>query len=130
MGTHQKSNPKNFEKTKGTDGQSSKRRVKNSIQFLNVGDYYRGTVKILRKVKPGPIILSIFDGTGTIDAVIHDRIFNKNNVLDVAPKTYNFGNLQIKDSRKKSIPTKTEKKVHSLTEEEIKVDHIVKVFGN
>ncbi len=137
---------------------SGNRRVKNAIIELGVGDYFRGTVKILRKAKPGPLILSVFDGTGTINAIAHDRIFedahplpdkenegNKGNI-------YNLGNVIIKDNRKKNqkksnssnnIDTKTStttgsttdentdttSKTRLLTPDDMNVDDVVKIFG-
>ncbi|MHA1675275.1 MAG: hypothetical protein ACTSYI_16815, partial [Promethearchaeota archaeon] len=140
------------------DSESGSRRVKTTINELETGDYFRGTVKILRKAKPGPLILSVFDGTGTITAVAHDRIFE--DALPLPDKenegnkgnTYNLGNVIIKDNRKinqaksnhpTSINTKpsttasttidedtdSTSKARLLTPDDLNVDDIVKIFG-
>lgn len=112
-----------------SDSGSKKRRVKRAINTLEMGDYFKGNVKILRKVKPGPLILSVFDGTGTIDAVAHDSIFENLDIENNQTKTYNFGNVQIKDSRKSSETNKKTQKNPALSIDQINVDDIVKIFG-
>ncbi|MCF2138447.1 MAG: hypothetical protein K9W44_00160 [Candidatus Lokiarchaeota archaeon] len=147
---------KEFKDILSKSSSESKRRVKRAINLLEYGDYYRGTVKIIRKVKPGPIILTIFDGTGTIEAVAHTRIFQQNSseseklneISEKGSKIYSFGNLQIKDSRSKSksssnssstkdeIQSNLNSNINSkednsrpLSEDEVLEDSIVKIFG-
>ncbi len=114
-----------------SNSSGSGRRVKNTIQTLKSGDYYKGPVKILRKVKPGPLILSISDGTGNIDAIARDRIFqhSKSKSYDKNTKTYSVGNIQIKDSRKKKNKKKKKDLNRKLQIDEIEVDDVVKIFG-
>jgi hypothetical protein len=46
--------------------------TKNKISELVASDFYDGIVKITRKAKPGPVIFSVTDGYGMVDAVIKD----------------------------------------------------------
>lgn len=112
-----------------TSSSPNKRRVKRNINELVAGDYFKGNVKILRKVKPGPLILSVFDGTGTIDAIAHDRIFEQIEDLSDKPSVYNFGNVQIKDNRKKTSSPEDSSSNRNLSIAEINVDNVVKIFG-
>ncbi len=103
---------------------------KRNIHELEEGDYYRGTVKVLRRVKPGPLILSVFDGSGTIDAIGHDNLFKglvsqKNGV-----KEYNFGNVQIKDKRNKKSGSGQKSDNPITKESDIRVDDIVEIRGS
>ncbi|MHA1521424.1 MAG: DHH family phosphoesterase [Promethearchaeota archaeon] len=125
-------------------------RVKKTINELEAGDYFRGTVKILRKAKPGPLILSVFDGTGTITAVAHDRIFEDIMPLPDKENVYNLGNVIIKDNRNKNQKKKSSStnkdsnstsgspsgtnadatdKAQLLTPDDLNVDDTVKIFG-
>ena len=45
------------------DSNSYKNKDKSIISELSDGDYFNGTVKILRHAVPGPVILSVTDGT-------------------------------------------------------------------
>ena len=66
------------------------------IEKLKDGQYYKGTVKILRKTKPGPVIFLVSDGTGSIDAVIKDAKFEENDVVKIKGKvSERAGKLQI-----------------------------------
>lgn len=155
MTSHRRKSEKEFAEILSSTGSSGKRRVKRAINQLEFGDYYRGTVKIIRKVKPGPIILTVFDGTGTIEAVAHTRIFQNREVESTkGTTTYSFGNLQIKDSRTKvkakaktqtqasstpssnssaasseTTPRESESENRPLTEEEVVEEAIVNIFG-
>jgi archaea-specific RecJ-like exonuclease len=51
------------------------------LHLLNDGDYFKGTVKILRKAKPGPVVFSVTDGTKIVDAVTKDSDFNSDEVV-------------------------------------------------
>ncbi len=67
-----------------------------SIPLLKAGDYFEGTVKILRKVKPGPTILVVTDSQGAIDAVAKDCIFEVDDVVELkGPVSERAGRLQI-----------------------------------
>lgn len=50
---------------------------------LSKGDSFEGTVKIVRKAQPGPVILSITDGSKTMDAVCSDTSFGMDDVVDI-----------------------------------------------
>lgn len=66
------------------------------IQNLKDKDNYSGTVKILRKAKPGPVIFLVSDGTGSVDAVIKDSKFEEENVVYIEGKvSERAGKLQI-----------------------------------
>ncbi|RLI62841.1 MAG: hypothetical protein DRO88_11370 [Promethearchaeia archaeon] len=138
MTSNRRKPEKEFAEILSNPSSSGKRRVKRAINQLEFGDYYRGTVKIIRKVKPGPIILTIFDGTGTIEAVAHTRIFQNREIESTkGTTTYSFGNLQIKDSRTKSkaisyssdTSYSPESENCPLAEEEVVEDAIVNIFG-
>lgn len=66
------------------------------IKDLKDKDFYRGTVKILRKAKPGPVIFLVSDGTGSVDAVIKDSDFEENDVVFIKGKvSERAGKLQV-----------------------------------
>jgi len=75
-----------------------------NIINLQSGDKYFGDVKILKKTIPGPIIFSISDGYGVMDAVIKDSNFNVDDVVKISGKvSERAGKLQIElESIKKS----------------------------
>jgi archaea-specific RecJ-like exonuclease len=54
-----------------------------SISNLTAGDEFNGVVKITRKVKPGPVIFVITDGTKSMDAVIKDSVFEVDDVVNL-----------------------------------------------
>ncbi len=119
----------NFKKILKTEDNSSHKIAKKNIQDLQPGDFYKGIVKILRKVKPGPLILSVYDGSGTIDAIGRDSLFDQPSADKHGIKTYNLGNIQIKDSRKKTNSPQNSEKVETLTENDILVDDVVEISG-
>lgn len=57
-----------------------------NIIELKPGDRYSGCVKILKKSIPGPVIFSISDGYGIIDAVIKESEFNVNDIVKISGK--------------------------------------------
>jgi RecJ-like exonuclease len=59
------------------------RRTVASIIDLKDGDYYTGTVKILRKAQPGPVIFTVSDGYGVGDAVTKDSEFLVDDIVDL-----------------------------------------------
>jgi len=60
------------------------------------GDYFEGTVKIMRKVKPGPVIFLVSDGIKSVDAVIKDSSFEENDVVAIkGAVSERAGKLQI-----------------------------------
>ncbi|MFT4303617.1 MAG: OB-fold nucleic acid binding domain-containing protein [Candidatus Woesearchaeota archaeon] len=66
------------------------------ISELKDRDRFNGDVKILRKAKPGPVIFSVSDATGTIDAVIKDSKFETNDIVRISGKvSERAGRLQI-----------------------------------
>lgn len=50
---------------------------------LKPGDDYLGDVKIMRKAQPGPVIFSVSDGYGSVDAVIKDSDFQVDDVVEI-----------------------------------------------
>lgn len=128
MPSQRKSNQPNIRKILN-DSKNPSGKTKKNINQLELGDYYRGIVKILRKVKPGPLILNVFDGSGTIDAIGRDSLFNTPNPSQGGSLTYNFGNIQIKDSRKKHSQSAKTVEEAPLTEEDIQVDGIFEISG-
>jgi archaea-specific RecJ-like exonuclease len=103
--------------------------TRKTVNQLIAGDYFKGAVLVQRKVKPGPLILTIYDGTSAIDAIGHDRIFSDNVIIKDGATNYNFGNLQIKDSRKKNKPSKDQINIPNLKIDEIEVGNIVFITG-
>ena len=66
------------------------------INEIKAGDTYQGIVKIVRKAKPGPVILEITDGTGFIDAVTKECQFNSEDIVEISgPVSERAGKLQL-----------------------------------
>ena len=66
--------------------------------FLNAkaGTYFRGTVKIVRKAKPGPVVFSVSDGYLQMDAVTPDSAYEVNDVVELRGKiNERAGKMQI-----------------------------------
>jgi len=59
------------------------RTIKN-ISTLKSGDKFTGTVKIMRRVQPGPIIFTVSDGYSMADAVIKDSDFNVGDIIEIS----------------------------------------------
>ncbi len=69
---------------------------KKHISNLKDKDIFAGTVKILRKAKPGPVIFLVSDGTGSIDAVTKDSKYEEEDVVFIkGPVSERAGKLQI-----------------------------------
>lgn len=63
---------------------------------LKNGDDYRGNVKIMKRAQPGPVIFSVSDGYGNIEAVIKDSNFNTDDIVEIMGKVNEHaGKLQI-----------------------------------
>lgn len=63
---------------------------------LKSGDNYLGDVKIMRKAQPGPVIFSVSDGYGSVDAVIKDSNFDVDDVVEITGQVNErAGKLQI-----------------------------------
>ena len=66
-----------------------------NLKQIKPGDYFQGTVKILRKVKPGPTILLVTDGTKSIDAILKSETkFNVDDTVEIKGKVSEFGGKQ------------------------------------
>ncbi len=63
---------------------SFKKEGKSSIIELNDGDYFSGTVKIMRRTQPGPVIFVVSDGYGCIDAVIKESNFKAGDIVEIS----------------------------------------------
>jgi len=59
------------------------RTIKN-IAFLKNGEKFLEHVKIMRKAQPGPVIFTISNGYGMVDAVIKDSSFNVDDVVEIS----------------------------------------------
>jgi RecJ-like exonuclease len=59
------------------------RTIKN-ITTLKGGERFSGAVKIMRKAQPGPVIFTVSDGYGMVDAVIKDSGFDVDDVVDIS----------------------------------------------
>ena len=67
-----------------------------SLAQAKDGVFFKGTVKIMRKAKPGPVIFIVSDGTGNIDAVIKDSTYEVDQVVTMeGPVSERAGKLQI-----------------------------------
>lgn len=55
-----------------------------NIIDLKGGDHYTGSVKIMRKTQPGPVIFTVSDGYGNIDAVVKDSNFKLDDVIEIS----------------------------------------------
>lgn len=72
------------------------RRTVGSIIDLKDGDFFQGTVKIMRKSMPGPVIFVISDGYGSVDAVIKESDFDVDDVVELSGKVNErAGKLQV-----------------------------------
>lgn len=85
---------------------------KSNIKDLVPGDYFEGTVKIMRKAKPGPVIFLVSDGIKSIDAVTKDSSFEENAVVNLrGAVSERAGRLQIE--------------IDSMTESEKDFDKVI-----
>ncbi len=67
-----------------------------NIIDLRDGDHYTGSVKIMRKTQPGPIIFTVSDGYGNVDAVVKDSNFDVDDVVEISGSVNErAGKLQI-----------------------------------
>ncbi|MCF7871564.1 hypothetical protein K9L97_00870 [Candidatus Woesearchaeota archaeon] len=108
-------NKKNANNSKNNEKKDSKAEV---FQ-LTEGDYFKGIVKITRKVVPGPVIFVVTDGTGMIDAKIKDSDFEENDVVYIEGKvSERAGKLQIDIDKIK----KEEKDFDSILDEKANPD--------
>ncbi len=80
------------------------RKTTKDIVALKDGDFYSGNVEITRKTQPGPVILSVSDGYGNVDAVIKDCDFKVGDTVSISGAVNErAGKLQIElDNIKKS----------------------------
>ena len=69
---------------------------KDKISDLQSLDFYDGIVKITRKAKPGPVIFTVTDGYGAVDAVIKDSEHEADDVVHITGDVLErAGRLQI-----------------------------------
>jgi len=104
-----KSFNKNFKKSFKSDRFEPRRefgfkhheaRVVGTIIDLKDRDYYKGNVKIMRKTQPGPVIFTISDGYGSVDAVIKDSDFDVDDVVEISGEVNErAGKLQVEIDR-------------------------------
>ena len=89
-----------FEQRREFGFKRSEGRTVGTIIDLKDGDYYNGNVKIMRKTQPGPVIFTISDGYGSVDAVIKDSDFNVDDVVEIAGAVNErAGKLQVEIDR-------------------------------
>jgi RecJ-like exonuclease len=134
------------ERNASRDSHQNGTQNRRSLKDLSSGDYFEGTVKILRVAKPGPLILNIYDGTKIMEAVIRDSVLaemrskrlpkgNEITLGNITVRNPTAGNLIIKDSSKKQ--REQEKKPaaensappqsHTLKETDLKVGKIIEL---
>ena len=53
------------------------------IDDVNPGGVFEGTVLVQKVRRPGPIVLSVFDGARTMDAVTRDHEFSQGDVIEM-----------------------------------------------
>jgi RecJ-like exonuclease len=89
-----------FEQRREFGFKRQERRIVGTIIDLKDRDYYKGNVKIMRKTQPGPVIFTISDGYGSVDAVIKDSEFNVDDVVEVSGEVNErAGKLQVEIDR-------------------------------
>ena len=75
---------RNYDTRKNDDRHSDRTSiVRDKISEVKDSESYDGIVKILRKAKPGPVIFSVTDGHGTVDAVIKDSEYETGDVVHI-----------------------------------------------
>jgi len=75
-------------------------RTVGTILDLMDGDYFEGTVKIIGKAQPGPVIFTVSDGYGVGDAVIKDSKLEEGTVVELEGfVNQRAGKLQIEISK-------------------------------
>ncbi len=77
--------------------------MKSKISELKSGDGFAGTVKVIRKLKPGPTILAVTDGMSTIDAVSKESVFGEGDIIDLEGVAFTRNNrlqLEIVNAKK------------------------------
>jgi RecJ-like exonuclease len=99
-----------------------------NLHDLKPGHYFSGIVKVLRVAKPGPVILSVYDGTGLMDAVIRDSVFQETRSFQ-PKRNIPSGNVIIKDSTKKNKNKDSEDTSSPIREKDIKVGKVFEIRG-
>ena len=74
----------NFEKRGNWKSASMPNRAVANIVELKDRDYYSGTVKIMKKSQPGPVIFVVSDGYGSVDAMIKDSDYEVGDVIEIS----------------------------------------------
>ena len=70
--------------------------LSSGIINLRDGSSYSGSVKIMRKTQPGPVIFTVSDGYGNIDAVIKDSEYEVGDVVEICGRiNERAGRLQL-----------------------------------
>ncbi len=96
---------------------NSSKNKKDKISQIESGDYFEGTVKIMRKAKPGPVIFLVSDGLKSVDAVIKDSSFEEGDVVELrGAVSERAGRLQIE--------------IDSITKSEKDFDSIINQISN
>jgi len=76
--------------------QRAPRNIVESVITLKGGDYFTGNVKIMHKAQPGPVIFTVSDGYGSVDAVIKESDFKVGDIVKLEGKVNaRAGKLQI-----------------------------------
>ncbi len=88
-------------------------RSKDKINELDDGVFFKGTVKVMRRTQPGPVILIVSDGFSSIEAVTKQCDFDAGDVIDLEGRAESrAGKLQIEIKR----INKSEKDFDSIIE--------------
>lgn len=91
-----KFNNRKFERGSFNKFDRPPRNVVETIINLKDGDYFSGNVKIMHRAQPGPVIFTVSDGYGSVDAVIKDSDLEVGTVIKLSGKVNaRAGKLQI-----------------------------------
>lgn len=85
---------------KGGGGFRKPSRTIGTIIDLKDGDYFQGFVKIMGRAVPGPVIFTVSDGYGSVDAVIKESEFQVDDIVELEGKAgERAGRLQVEIDR-------------------------------
>lgn len=59
---------------------------KKELSELQLNDIFNGTVKVIGKFVPGPVVFTVSDGYKTIEAVIRQSTFDVDDIIDIQGK--------------------------------------------
>ena len=90
------SDRRGFRRRPGFSGRSIQRDTVSNLSDAKANTYFRGTVKIVRKAKPGPTVFSVSDGYLQVDAVTPESEFSVDDIVELKGKVNErAGKIQI-----------------------------------